>query len=139
MNGEAGYVQAQPAVFPGFAVQEFACGRCGHEWIGVAAVGTHGLRCPKCDLYDREFVWLGPKPWSNHDGAWLTGSWLLPWWQAPEAPTQPATAHPAAAGCSAQDAQDDEDIDAFTGEPRSCLKRWLQRLQCAWWALKGEF
>lgn len=65
--------QAQPAVFPGYAMVEFACGHCGHEWIGVAAVGTIGVTCPACNIYDEQFVWRGNPVDMPHDGAWLTG------------------------------------------------------------------
>lgn len=123
----SGY-QTQPAVFPGFAMLEVRCGRCGYEWIGVAAVGTVGLECPKCRFHDADFAWLGPKPWSPHDGTWLTGGYLLPWWTGQPTAAQAATTN-----------EQEEEIDAYTGEPRSFVKRWLSRLQNAWWALKGEW
>lgn len=58
---------------------EFKCAACGHEWCGVAAVGIVGVRCPKCDLLDEEFLWRGEPAEMPHDGTWLTGQWLLPW------------------------------------------------------------
>lgn len=34
------------------------CFGCGHQWEGSAAIGTHELQCPKCDLM--KGVWIGP-------------------------------------------------------------------------------
>lgn len=122
--------QDQPAVFPGFAMMEMKCALCGHQWIGVAAVGTVGAECPGCGVNERGFVWRGPKPWTAHDGCWLTGAYLLPWWK-----TEPQRG---AEQGRPQEAPTN-DVDPYTGEPRNWLKRWLQRLQTAWWALRGEW
>lgn len=101
----------QPTIFPGYVVLEMRCACCGHEWVGVAAVGTEGVQCPKCDMYDPGFAWLGPEPWMPHDGAWLKGEWRLPWWPA-GGPACP----PAGTGA---------------------VKRWLQRLRALWGGLRG--
>jgi hypothetical protein len=73
--------QAQPAVFPGYAMVEFACGHCGHEWIGVAAVGTIGVTCPACEIREERFVWRGEPVDMPHDGAWLTGELVSGDWR----------------------------------------------------------
>lgn len=129
----SGY-QTQPAVYPGFAVIEMKCGRCEHKWVGVAAVGTQGATCPRCGLVERGFVWLGQTPWAPHDGCWLTGAYRIPWWPA-ESQSELACEKPEP---SEPEGRADE-IDPYTGEPRNRLKRWLQRLQTAWWALRGEW
>lgn len=124
--------QTQPAVYPGWVMMEMACAVCGHSWIGVAAVGTQGAECPKCGLVERGFVWLGPKPFMAHDGCWITGYTRLPWWPA-ESTCDSACQKPQASEAG------ESEIDPFTGEPKSFVKRWLQRLLTAWWALKGEW
>lgn len=74
--------QAQPAVFPGYAIVEFACEQCGHEWVGVAAVGTIGVTCPGCARTDERFVWRGNPVDMPHDGAWLTGELVSEGWRS---------------------------------------------------------
>lgn len=122
--------QTEPSVFPGFAIFELRCQQCGYQWIGVAPVGTVGVECPRCGYNERRFVWQGERPEMPHDGAWLTGSYLLPWW--PKQIAQSTEERP-------QEAATADEIDPYTGEPRNWLRRWLGRLQAAWWALKGEW
>jgi len=37
---------------------ECHCIGCGHEWTGIAPVGTIQLQCPKCNCYKGHFKYL---------------------------------------------------------------------------------
>lgn len=125
------YLQRSPVVFPGYSIQGFHCVACDHEWYGLALVGTVGVTCPKCGLLEERFVWPKPDVLMAHDGAWLTAHWDLPVYTAPS-----TAASGLRSGC---EDEDDEDMDPETGEPRNWLKRWAQRIRCAFWALRGEY
>ncbi len=47
------------------------CVACGHEWVAEAPIGTIGVHCPNCGVFDNSHVWAGFHDEYPNDGAWL--------------------------------------------------------------------
>jgi hypothetical protein len=41
----------------GWGVYETQCNGCGHRWVMVAAVGSHGKECPECGDFNPDHLW----------------------------------------------------------------------------------
>lgn len=58
----------------GFGVYNMACQQCGWLWVAVATVGAQGCQCPRCNVVDSGWIWLGAPNELPNDGCWLTPS-----------------------------------------------------------------